>query len=406
MRILVVASLYPNARMPNHGIFVENRLRRLVEAGVTVTEVVAPVPWFFSTHARFGAYATWAAVPARERRHGIGISHPRYPMLPRVGFWLQPWLMYRAVRQHLRRAPDVADNIDLIDAQFYYPDGVAAHWLSRDLGVPFVITARGTDVNLVPRSPLPRRLIRSAGNSAAGSITVCAALKDSLVDLGVPEPSITVVRNGVDLARFTPGDREAARAKLDLHGTVLLSVGHLIERKGHHLVVEALARLPEVKLVIVGEGPERAALEALSARTGTADRVQFAGELPHSELPLHYQAADALVLASSREGCANVLLEAMACGTPVVATPVWGTPEIVADCAAGKLTKDRSVDALVRAIGDLLADPPARAATRRYAERFSWRTAVDLQLGVYRNAAESRGRQEAQPYGGHPWAAT
>jgi teichuronic acid biosynthesis glycosyltransferase TuaC len=406
MKILVLASLYPNGRMPNHGIFVENRLRRLAEAGVAVTEVIASVPWFFSTHERFGEYAKWAAVPAREMRHGIGVSHPRYLMIPKLGFWLQPWLMYRAIRQHLRQVPHAIDNIDLIDAQFYYPDGVAAHWLSRDLGVPFVVTARGTDINLVPRSPLPCRLIRSTGKSAAASITVCTALKDSLAALGVPEPSITVVRNGVDLARFTTGNRAAARACLGLDGTVLLSVGHLIERKGHHLVIKALARLPAATLVIVGGGPERAALEALSVRTGTAERVRFAGELAHAELPLHYRAADALVLASSREGCANVLLEAMACGTPVVATPVWGTPEIVAEPVAGRLSDDRSVDALVRAIGDLLADPPARSATRRYAERFSWQTAVDLQLGVYRKAAGARHQEEVQPYRSRPWAAT
>jgi len=187
---------------------------------------------------------------------------------------------------------------------------------------------------------------------------------------------------------------------------VLLSVGHLIERKGHHLVIEALARLPAARLVIVGGGPERAALQELAVRTGNADRVCFAGELAHAELPPLYRAADALVLASSREGCANVLLEAMACGTPVVATPVWGTPEIIADPVAGRLSDDRSVDALVRAIGDLLADPPLRSATRRYAERFSWQAAIELQLAVYRKAAEARHRRQAHWYGSRPWAAT
>ena len=187
---------------------------------------------------------------------------------------------------------------------------------------------------------------------------------------------------------------------------MLLSVGHLIERKGHHLVIEALTQLPDAKLVIVGGGPERAALEALALRTGTAERVRFTGELAHAELPLHYRAADALVLASSREGCANVLLEAMACGTPVVATPVWGTPEIVADPVAGRLSDDRSVDALVRAIGSLLADPPSRPATRRYAERFSWQAAIALQLAVYGKAAEARHRPQAHQHRNRPWAAT
>ena len=119
------------------------------------------MPWFFSTHQTFGEYADWAAVPTYEVRHGIAVSHPRYPMMPKLGFWFQPWLCTCALRRYLRCAPGATDHIDLIDAQFYYPDGVAAHWLSRDLGVPYVVTARGTDVNLVPRSLLPRRLIEA-----------------------------------------------------------------------------------------------------------------------------------------------------------------------------------------------------------------------------------------------------
>ena len=114
-----------------------------------------------------------------------------------------------------------------------------------------------------------------------------------------------------------------------------------------------------------------------------AARVRFLGAVPHAELAALYGAADALVLASSREGWANVLLEAMACGTPVVATDIWGTPEVVADPAAGRLVPERTPAALAAAVAALLADPPARAATRRYAERFSWDATVEGQLALF-----------------------
>ena len=387
LRLLTITSLYPNAQMPSFGIFVENRLRRLVATGEITSRVVAPVPWFFSAHPRFGAYARWAAVPEREERHGLPVTHPRYLTLPKLGTRAQPRLLYLALRGHVARLIRAGGRFDVIDAQYYYPDGVAAAWLARDLGLPLVVTARGTDINLIPRLPGPRRLIVEAAHRAAASITVCSALKDALVGLGVPAERAVVLRNGVDLALFSPGCRAAARGRLGVRGTVLLSVGHLIERKGHHLVIEALASLPGCTLIIVGEGPERPRLLDLAARLGVADRVRLLGELPHASLPDCYRAADLLVLASSREGWANVLLEAVACGTPVVATAIWGTPEVVADPVAGRLVPVRSATSLARAIRDLLAAPPDRAATRRYAEGFSWDATVAGQLDLYRGVA-------------------
>lgn len=415
VRLLTVASLYPNARMPNFGVFVENRLRRIVATGAATSRVLAPVPWFFSTHPRFGAYARWAAVPGREERHGLTVAHPRFLTLPKVGTRVQPWFLYLALRAHAARLRRAGAGFDLVDAQCYYPDGVAAAWLARDLGLPLVVTARGTDVNLVPRLPGPRRLIRWAAGRAAASIAVCAALKEALVELGAPADRVTVLRNGVDLDLFRPGDRAAARAGLGIApagGPVLLSVGHLIERKGHHLAVEALAALPPAcRLLIVGDGPERDRLRSLAERLGVAGRVRLLGELPQAGLPDLYRAADVLVLASSREGWANVLLEAMACGTPVAATAIWGTPEIVRDPAAGRLVATRSAAGVARAVRELLAGPPDRAATRRYAEGFSWDETVDRQAALYRRVAAA-GPAAAGPAGGRaattggPWRAT
>jgi teichuronic acid biosynthesis glycosyltransferase TuaC len=143
--------------------------------------------------------------------------------------------------------------------------------------------------------------------------------------------------------------------------------------------------LPEVTLVIVGEGPQATPLERLAERLGLSGRVRLLGAVPQDRLVTVYNAADVVVLASSREGLPNVLLEALACGTPVVATAVWGTPEVVAAPVAGRLVEERSPEALSRAIRYLLADPPARAAVRAYAERFDWGPTTARQLRLFRS---------------------
>ncbi|HWU24904.1 MAG TPA: glycosyltransferase, partial [Rhizomicrobium sp.] len=213
---------------------------------------------------------------------------------------------------------------------------------------------------------------------------------EPLCGLGIAPERVTVLRNGVDLDRFRPVDREAARQKLGLTGPTLLSVGHLIARKGHHHAVAALAELPEYVLLVVGDGEERARLAALAQQIGVAARVRFLGALPQGEMPEIYGAADALVLASSREGWANVLLEAMACGTPVVASAIWGTPEVVTAPEAGVLMPSLDAKGVVAGIRSLERSTPDRAATRRYAEQFSWAATTEGQLRLFRSITEAR----------------
>jgi glycosyltransferase involved in cell wall biosynthesis len=373
--------------MPYHGIFVENRLRSLLGSGEVAALVVAPVAWFPFGHQMFGRYATFARVPGEELRHGVTVLHPRYPLIPRVGMSSAPFLMYAALRHLLAEILKARFRFDLIDAHYFYPDGVAAVLLGRSLGKPVVITARGTDVNLLPEYRMPRRLVRWAAAQAAGLITVSEALRERLLELGVPGSRIQVVRNGVDLELFAPRDRAAARRELglDADGPVVLSVGWLIPRKGHDLAIRAVAAMPEVTLVIVGEGPEATSLQRLADQLGSSERVRFLGSMPQEQLARVYSAADVLLLASSREGLPNVVLEALACGTPVVASAVWGTPEIVAAQAAGRLVQERTPAAFAAAIRDLLAAPPARAAVRAYAERFAWGPTTAGQLRLFRS---------------------
>ncbi len=332
---------------------------------------MAPVPYFPFHHRMFGRYARFASVPQEEKRHGLVIHHPRYAVIPKIGSRFTPAFLYRAARRALARLGDAA-TFDLIDAHYFYPDGVAAARLARELKLPLLITGRGTDLTLIPQSPAARAQIQWAAGQASALITVCEDLKQKLVALGEAESRIITLCNGVDLQRFSPGDRAAARAKLGIEGFTLLSVGSLIPRKGHELIIAALADLPDATLLIAGSGPMRGELESVAREKSVGARVRFLGEIAHDELSEAYRAADIFVLASSREGWANVLLEAMASGTPVVATNVNGTPEVIRDPKLGILVKERSAAALARAIQELRRLQPDRQAVRTYAEQFSW----------------------------------
>jgi teichuronic acid biosynthesis glycosyltransferase TuaC len=385
IRLLTFSTLYPNAARPNHGVFVENRLRHLLASGEATSTVVAPVPYFPSRDPRFGNWARYAASPPTETRHDIAVLHPRFPLIPKIGMSAAPYCMYWAMIPVLRRLLAAGNRFDAIDAHYFYPDGVAAVWLGQRFGLPVVVTARGSDVTQLPEHPIPRRLIRGAFAGAAALITVSAALKDALIALGAPADKITVLRNGVDTALFhPPEDREALRRDLGLTRKTLISVGLLVDRKGHHRTIEAMGKLPDFDLLIAGEGPERDRLTALIARLGLTDRVSLLGARPHAELPGLYGAADASVLASSREGWANVLLESMACGTPVVASNIPGNPEVVRTRDAGVIAPDNTPDGIVAGVRILFDALPDRAATRAYAEPFSWDETTAGQLAVFR----------------------
>jgi glycosyltransferase involved in cell wall biosynthesis len=384
LRLLTFTTLFPNSEYPNHGGFVENRLRHLVATRQVESVVVAPVPYFPSTARQFGDWARYARVESQEVRQGLVVHHPRFPVIPRVGMSIAPVLLATATIGVVRRLLANGPGFDVIDAHYFYPDGVSALWIGRRLRRPVVITARGTDINLIPRYALPRRMIRWGIAHADRLIAVSEALKHALVDLGAPPDGVKVLRNGVDLSMFRLTDRRAARRSLGLTRPTLLSVGHLIKRKGHDRVIEAMHHLPDFDLVIVGEGPEREALSHLARRVGVADQVRFLGSRPNTILREVYGAADALVLASSREGWANVLLEAMACGTPVIASNIWGNPEVVKTPASGVLMEQNTPNGIAGAVRTLFANLPARTATRAYAEGFSWDDTTGGQIALFR----------------------
>ncbi|PCI70325.1 MAG: glycosyl transferase family 1 [Piscirickettsiaceae bacterium] len=367
MNVLSFTTLYPNAEQPRHGIFIEQRLRHLAELEDVALKVVAPVPWF---PAQFGQYGLYARVPRIEQRNGIEVFHPRYLVILKVGMSITPLFLALSGYKQIKRM--IADGYkpDVIDAHYFYPDGVAAALIGQWLNIPITITARGSDINLLPKFALPKKMILWAAKKSMMNITVSQALKKEMQKLGVPEEKITVLRNGVDLETFKilPDVRKQRGGDTKQ----LISVGNLIELKGHHLVIEALQELPNVELNIIGEGPKEADLKQLASHLGVDDRVHFLGYKTHRQLAELYNQADALILASSREGMPNVLLEAMACGTPVIATNVGGAEEVITDKVAGILLNERSIDEIVKAIKTLLLNRLAAKKTRKHAEQFSW----------------------------------
>lgn len=377
MRILTLATLFPNAARPNFGIFVERQTAALAaREGVSVT-IISPQavpPWPLSRHSRYRAIAQ---LPERENWRGLDVHRPHFLHLPGFGNHLQPRLMVRAIwplveRLHRERA------FDLIDAEFFYPDGPAARILAERLGLPYSVKARGADIHHWGHDPATRDEVLQAGQQASGLLAVSAAMKQDMVALGMPEERITVHYTGCDQTRFAPQPDNGLRAELGIDGPMLITVGALIARKRQHLVIEALPQLPGATLVLAGAGDQEHAYRALAIRLGVAERVRFAGGVPHDDLPRWLAAADVMVLPSKSEGLANAWVEALACGTPIVICDAGGAGELLTDPIAGQIA-DPQPEALANAIRQVLASPADPQRVRASVANFTWqRNAEEL----------------------------
>jgi glycosyltransferase involved in cell wall biosynthesis len=376
--LVVFSSLFPSAARPGAGLFIRERMFRVAQHRPLA--VVSPQPWFpgqsLIRRLRPG-YRPQA--PALEIQQGIHVYHPRFLSVPGLLRQFDGWSMALASFGLLRRLK--RQGARLIDAHFTYPDGEAAIRLGRWLGLPVTITLRGTEVphskNLALRSRLSRTL-----KAAAWVFSVSDSLRRLAIELGAAAEKIEVVGNGVDTARFHPVERTAARQKygLPLDARVLVSVGALVERKGMHRVIDCLpvllAQYPDLHYLIVGgaspEGDNRAELTAQVGRLGLAERVHFLGGLPPDELKWALSASDIFVLATRNEGWANVFLEAMACGLPVVTTDVGGNAEVVCHDELGTIVPFGDAAALQQALDTALDKEWDRAAILDYARANQW----------------------------------
>jgi glycosyltransferase involved in cell wall biosynthesis len=378
MRVLVVSTLYPNRVQPVHALFVEQRIRAMAKR--FPVRVLAPVPTF-PLAGRLPRYAYRRGIPESDERHGILIEYPRFLSVPR---WLKPLdgpFLLRALARCARRVAGEFP-FDRIDAHLAYPDGWAAVQLGRRLGLPVSVTLRGHDLNDLPRYPVRGRQVAWTLENADAVFAVADALRDAAIALGADPMRTRTVANGVDGERFRPRSCGEARRALgiDPNARWILTVGHLVERKGFHHLVRALphvaARHPDVKLAIVGgpgeEGDFRTGIRRAIEETGMGERVILPGVADGDVLPRWYAAADVFCLASAKEGRPNVVLEALASGLPVVATRVWGTPELLSDRAYGILVDSTAEEVLAGALTEALGRAWDREGIARYGRQFRW----------------------------------
>lgn len=378
LRVLTLSTLFPDRARPNFGVFVERQCRELASRDEVDLTVIAPVgiaPWPLSRHPH---YAPLAALPRQERWRNLTVHRPPFTVIPKLGARLTIAAMTRSVWPLVRDLHTEAP-FDVIDASFFYPDGPVARTLANRLDIPYSVKARGADIHYWGRLPATRKAVAQAGQDAAGLLAVSEAMKRSMIALGLKAETIRVHYTGVDLDRFAPQDRAAAKARFHLDGPVVLCVGNLITRKGQDLLIRALADLPGVTLLLAGHGPDRTAYEKLAAEVGVADRVGFLGAVPHDDLPAIYNAADVMALPSASEGLANAWVEALACGTPIAISDVGGAREVLNDPQAGRIV-DRTPDALATTLREMLAQTPNRVAVRKAALRFTWATNGDALL--------------------------
>lgn len=378
IRVLSIATLFPNHAKPGFGLFVARQFDALARRGDIDLTVINPIP----------------ALPFAGRRscdesRAYTVHHVPFFTIPRFGARWKPRLIALAVLP-LARLLHAERPFDLVDAQFFYPDGPAAAMIASALGLRLSIKARGSDIHYWGNLPFARRQMLAAADQSAGLLAVSQALRRDMAALGMDEAKITVHYTGLDHGRFLPLPRAEARATcaaiVPSDGPLLVSAGNLIPIKGQALVIEALAAIPGARLVLAGSGPDEAQLRALAANLGLAGRVHFPGSLTPDALAVLLAAADALVLPSEREGLANVWIEALACGTPLVITDVGGAREVVTSPTAGRLVT-RDPEAIARAVHDLLANPPSQAEVADNAARFSWEANAAQLAAHYRGIA-------------------
>ncbi len=373
--VLSLSTLYPNPVNPRFGAFVARSLEALAKRGDWRVTLVNPIGL---PPLALGRYRPLADLPAVSNEGGITVHRPHFTLIPRIGARRNASAIARAVLPLVQRI-HTATPIDVLDAQFFFPDGPAAAQIAQAIGLPLSIKARGSDISFWSDHDFARTQMMEAARTATGLLAVSRDLAGQMAAMGMDKGKITVHYTGLDRDRFRPFGHTQLRAQLsrelgfDMPDTapLLACVGALIERKGQGIAIQALRDIPGARLVLIGKGEDEARLRALAVSEGVAARVHFAGSIDHDLMPLILSAADVMVLPTVAEGLANAWVEALACGTPVVTSDVGGARELISCDTAGRLV-ERNWQAVAAGINAVLNNPPPREAVAALTEAFSW----------------------------------
>lgn len=373
--VVSIATLYPNQNNPRFGTFVARSLEALAKRGDWRVTVINPIGL---PPIAVGRYRELSQLPLVAVENGIEVHRPRFTLIPKIGGRLNPQSIARAALPQIQRIH--ADTpIDVIDAEFFYPDGPAAATIGKQLDIPVSIKARGSDISLWGERDYGKAQILEAASIAAGILSVSQALADDMAALGIERDKITVHYTGLDRDRFRPLDNVGLRPalakelnfELPQDAPLFVAIGALIERKGQELLLRAMGQIENSRAILVGKGEDEAKLRSLAAELGLTERVLFSGSLDHDVMPVILTAADIMVLPTASEGLANAWVEALACGTPVITTNVGGAPELFTTPAAGRLVP-RDADRIAKAMRDILSNPPSPSDVTTAVSQFSW----------------------------------
>jgi len=354
-RVLVLTGIFPNRSNPTWGVHVFQNVRAL--SGHADVRVVATVPWVPKAIAR-GRYKQHAGALARDQWEGIDVVYPRFFVVPKIARFLHGWEYFYSIRSAVSREIN-SFRPDVILAYFAYPYGFAAVQLGRMFNLPVVISCRGSDINYMSKPRLQGRMIISSLRASRRVLVMSDEMRARVLSLGVDSARVEIVSNGVDAERFKPMARAQARTALGIErdARVIVCVSRLSHEKGIDVLVDAMKQMHDAtRLYVIGDGAERAALAARVQAAGLEGRVSLALTRPHEEIPRWLAAADVVALPSRTEGMPNAVLEALACGRPVVATAVGGTRELIANPALGTLVPPDDAGALAHALSAALND--------------------------------------------------
>lgn len=378
LNILFISSQFPNSAEPNKGIFSLQIVREM--STFEDIRVISPVPstGIFKFLGPFKKHKADLSIPLREVINNITIHHPSYNAIPKMGF-LHHATMYNMLLPVIEGLHDEW-RIDAVNCHWIFPDGVAVQKICERLNIPLMLTALGTDLNLYMNFRFRRHVIKKALVRADRVSVLSKPMYEKCIELGISPERLAIIPNGVDLEKFVILERTLSRKKLRLpeDGKIILFIGSLVPVKGVESLLRAFALLSERdteasrKLYIVGTGYLDNHLKKLSVDLGIGSNTEFVGPVEHSRLNDWMNAADCLCLPSLSEGHPNVMMEAIACGTPVVATSVGSIPDFV-NSSTGYLTTPMDHIDMSSKLRDCLIADPDRGKIRDAVKNHSWR---------------------------------